>query len=421
MPYNEALVVPAPADNSETTTQAKKAESVNVTPSSSVETSSPDSPIQYSFSRKKAMDSNIVVESGLVGHFPEGFFDRVFGPEGRPSQHFLLTDSRVNTLYGDVVLEEIHSSGYRCEKLVLPEGEASKSVENYCKLVESILHTGMDKKTTIVSLGGGVVNNMAGMLTGTLYRGIRLVHICTSMMSQVDAAIDFKQAVNTCYGKNLVGAYHPASLIVIDPSVTLTQSERDVRNGISESIKHALCQDEAILEYIVKNGREHVHDIEFLHNVVKLTLDLKVPTLNGAVSDDFNEMVPQYGHCIGHAIEHVSKYDFLHGEAIAIGMTVSAEIAVALGIAKPELVDRHIEVFSSMKLPWSVPSDMSIEQVLETVKYDKHFFNSLPRMGLLVEVGTMYRHPETHQCGIPIDYDVLEKALRVNQQRGESA
>mmetsp|Transcript_38590 Transcript_38590/g.97151 ORF Transcript_38590/g.97151 Transcript_38590/m.97151 type:complete len:493 (-) Transcript_38590:1741-3219(-) len=367
------------------------------------------------FSRQKLMSSDVIVQCGLLNNLHNY---RILPKSSEASNHYLVTDDVVDRFYGKQVLRRLQLCGYKVHKLVMPSGENSKCMAEFSRLVDEILRRGIDKKSFIFSLGGGVVNNMCGMIAATLYRGIGLVHMTTTSMGQVDAAIDFKQAVNSCYGKNLIGAYHPASLILVDPTSLRTLSDRHLCNGLSEAIKHALCQDPALVSYFVKNAAHHSQDA-FLDHVVRRTLALKLPTLNADQSDDFNEMVPQYGHCVGHAIEHLSRYSLLHGEAIAIGMCVCAEISVVMGLAESSLIEQHIRVFQAYNLPCFVPAHMTVDAIVDKIRYDKHYTHKEPTMGLLTALGSM--HSEEGVCGIKIKADVLKTALKRNKLRGEKS
>jgi 3-dehydroquinate synthase len=298
-------------------------------------------------------------------------------------------------------------------------GEKHKTLDTFSKTADAVLANGIDKHTCIVSLGGGCVNNLCGFLASALYRGIWLVHMPTTMMAQADAAIDFKQAVNHPLGKNLLGAYYPASSIICDVMVLKSLSSRHLLNGISECVKHAMCQDETFLNYMVNNVNQ-LRSTDYLEHVIKTTTAHKAPTLTAYDSSDFNEMCPQYGHSIGHAVEHLSWKDqrgppLLHGEACAIGMAVSAEVSYVMGICDEETVERHYEVFDALGLPSVIPANLPIEEVLAKLTFDKHFVAAKPTMGLLRKMGQMYEENGVH--GIKIEPDVLLEAIQRNVNR----
>lgn len=392
------------------------------------------------FHRVKFMQSEIIVENGLVGRLASAARS-VLPPTCLDSNNWLLTDEMVDKLYGDQVLASLRKAGLKVFKVVMPAdvsdetGEASaerhKTLGVLSSCVDQILAGGIDKKSAIISLGGGVVNNMAGTISSLLYRGISLVHISTTMMGQVDAALDFKQAVNHHLGKNLMGAYHPAARILLDPTVLLTLSKRHLLNGLSEAIKHAITQSREMLDYIVDNIAVLDSDnerakMEYLSNVIKVTIAHKVPTLNGNTENDYNEMLPQYGHAVGHAIEFLSfkpigdepPQALLHGEAISIGMVVCAEIALLMNVCDRETVEEHYRVFEAVGLPVYVPRTQTIEAICQKLCYDKHFVKC-PTMGLPVRIGQMYDIDGVYGHSIP--NDLLDKALRINIARRNAA
>lgn len=367
--------------------------------------------IDASFSRTKTLHTDIVIRRGLLGELRSL---AVIEPARRHSPHFLLTDSTVDALYGDAVLAGFRDAGMQMVKLVMPAGEHAKSIETYTELADRILSHGMDEGSVIVDVGGGVVNNMAGFLAATLYRGVGLIHIPTTTMAQVDAAIDFKQAVNSKKGKNLTGAYHPASHILIDPETIATLPERHVRNGLGETLKHAITQDAAFTRWLM-DYRGDVRDTAFIEEMVRRTIALKVPLLNGDPHDEVNEMVPQYGHAVGHAVEHLSGYGLLHGEAVAIGMCVTAEVAKRIGVCDDATLEAHYALCAMYGLPTQVPVSMKPDDVLDTIRYDKHYLGGLPRMALVPAVGGIWKDQGT--VAIPIDYPILGKAIAANQAR----
>ena len=370
-------------------------------------------PIFSYFYRSKMMHTDIVIERGALKNISN---IRLIPEDVADSPHFILTDSVVDELYGERLLKDMLANGYDIKKFVLPAGESSKSIGEYSRLADEIFTNGMDEHSIIISLGGGVVNNMAGMLASTLYRGIGLIHIPTTTMAQVDAALDFKQAVNSPSGKNLIGNYYPASLILIDPDVIETLDKRHILNGISESIKHGLAEDKEFMQYFMDNAHR-VEDIDFLEHITRRTVELKVPLLIGDVKDDSNEMIPQYGHAVGHAVEHLSSYDLLHGEAVSVGMCVSAEIARILSICGDETVEAHYKVLEQYDLPVTVPEYMTPEDVCNVIRYDKHFLRGNPHMALVESPGQVWK--DKGECSIPVDYEIVKRAVAINQARAK--
>lgn len=382
------------------------------------------------FHREKSMASRIYLKPGFVKNFNR-LAKLVVPDKAFNTQNYLITDEIVDKHYGESVLESLRASGLQVTKLVIPSSsldstgdpstEKFKTLDVFSRLANDIIAQGMTKNSTIISLGGGVVNNICGFLAGSLYRGISLVHITTTMMGMVDAAIDFKQAVNHRLGKNLLGCYYGACSIIIDPEMLVTQSPRAIRNGLAEAIKHGLCHSVPLLELIM--GCEDVKDVDWLTSVIQQTISLKSPTLTHYHESDFNEMCPQYGHAVGHSCEFLSFHTggraLLHGEAVAIGCCVTAEIAKIMGLCDQKCVDMHYEIFDAAGLPTFVPEEMKVEEVCKQMLYDKHYELKRVTMGLLDQVGAM--HEEAGHFTMIVEPDVLTQAIELNISKRESA
>lgn len=334
----------------------------------------------------------------------------------KDSKHLLITDKNVEKLYLRPVLASIERAGCLVHSIVVPADEASKSFEVYARLVQDALDYGIDKHSVVFSLGGGLVNNIAGFLASTLYRGIGLVHLPTSFLAQVDAALDFKQALNFSHGKNLIGSFYPATHVVIDPVVLRTLSPRLIKCGLAESIKHGLCQDSDFLNFIISH-HNRLTESDFLTEAVNRSVKLKIDMMPNSLHSDREETVKQYGHAVGHAVEFLSGGDIFHGEAIAIGMCVSAEIGKLLGVTDEETVDAHYRILSAVGLPTIVPYEQSLGDIWAKVRYDKHFLSDRAYTGLLRTIGVPGQGA-ADQHGYWISRDVLFKAIEANRAHG---
>jgi len=367
--------------------------------------------IAYTFSRTRIMQTNIIVEQGILNSLGQR---QIISKSHRNSNHYILTDSNVDELYGEAALLGLSKAGYKVQKLVVVPGETSKNIHLYSQIADEIFSRGLDKYSIIISLGGGVLNNIAGFLASTLYRGIGLIHIPTTSMAQVDAAIDFKQAVNASFGKNLFGSYYPAQTIIIDPCALLSLPKRNLYDGFAESIKHALVQDSEFLAFLYANAK-NIDNVDVLEEIIRRTLALKVPLLNGDIKDDYNEMLPQYGHSVGHAVEHLSGYELFHGEAVAVGMCVVAEIARLMGICSDDVVEKHYKICEQYYLPTRVPKAILPEDVVNTIRYDKHFLLERAHMALPVKLGACLEEKGVY--GLPVDLEFVRQAVFINQSR----
>lgn len=387
----------------------------------------------------RRLESDIFMKRGVMRELDQ-YCRELLPAESLDSKNYLVTDEIVYRVL-DVennFIKAMEKAGVSCKSVVIPaetsdeSGEASvepyktTTVLNNC--VETILKEGITKHSCIISVGGGVVNNLCGVLASMLYRGIGLVHFTTTTMGMLDAALDFKQAVNHSRGKNLLGCYYPASKVVIDPECVASLSTRHIQNGIAEAIKHAFCQSPEMVDRIVepvrKRGMDCFRDGEYVEMICKDCIEIKAPTLDHYHNSDFNEMCPQYGHALGHAVESLSwstNSPLLHGEAVAIGMCVSAEIALMRGLCDSACVEKHYDAILTLGLPAYIPTSLTVESVMNKIVYDKHYVKS-PSMGLCSSIGVMAVN-ETEDgpsFAFQITNEELERAMEINIARGTS-
>ncbi len=331
------------------------------------------------------------------------------------SPHFIISDKNVDSLYGKSLESLFRQEGYIVKKLIVPPGDKSKSFKIYKYLADTIISSGVNKNSYVIGFGGGVINNISGFLASTIYRGIGLIHIPTTLLAQADAAIDFKQAINSSFGKNHLGSYYAASKIFIDPSFLQTLPGRQIKNGLAEVIKHALTQDKKLLRFLSKNTKQ-ISDLNFLYQIIYRTISLKVHLLNG--DRDFKsadaEMIMQYGHPIAHALEHISRYRLLHGEALSIGMCIMAEISHLLGICDDSMRNLHYQIIRNYDLPTCVPKRIADKNIVNSVKYDKHFIQKVHSI-LIENPGIIAQNKKSYIFEIPTR--ILKEALILNRTR----
>jgi len=329
------------------------------------------------------------------------------------SCHVLITDRRVHRLYGHALAQRLRAAGIDLMVCRVPAKESSKSPDMYLRLVDRTLRARVDKRSHVLTLGGGVVSNLGGFVAATVFRGLPLVHLPSTVMAQLDAAIDVRQAINHTSGKNLVGALYAPAAIIIDSALLATLPLRHVRSGLAEAIKHALTQSRAFWQHLMENSG-NVHDVEFLERVVRETIRRKLallarPTAAGA------EFHLQYGHCIGHAIEAASQYRYAHGEAIAIGMTLSAEIGLDMGICGADLVNEHRSIFRAYGLPSRLRHDDDIDAIVSKAAQDKNVSSRTPRIAVLRRIGRVYQSAAGAFVSVPLS--LLRRHLLANRRR----
>lgn len=333
--------------------------------------------------------------------------------ESASSPVFVFTDETVNGLYGASFVADLRGRGYDAQAVVLRDGEGSKSLANYNYLVERVLSRGVDERSVFISLGGGVVCNVCGFVASTIYRGLDLVHLPTTVMAQCDAAISHKQAINGYHGKNMVGSYYVPRLVAADVEVLSTLPERLIRDGLAEVIKHAVGQDPAYVRMLLEH-RGEVGDLDFLERAVRRNVELKCALAESDPKEHREGMILQYGHTVGHAVEHLTGYRVYHGESVAIGMVVAARVARILGACDDELVELHVRLCRHFGLPTQVPRSISTEDVLDSLRYNKKYLTEGTRMALLAGVGQLWSVEDDY--AIPVSDAVLAEALELSKE-----
>ncbi len=337
-------------------------------------------------------------------------------PESASSPIFVFTDETVHELYGRSLLEAMRNMGYDVHSIMLPDGEESKSLANYLYLVERVLSRGVDERSVFVSLGGGVVCNVCGFVASTIYRGLNLIHLPTTLMAQCDAAISHKQAINGQKGKNLIGSYYSPRLVAVDVEVLSTLSERLLRDGMAEVLKHALGQDPAYIDLLLSHPGD-LRDLDFLERVVRRNVDLKCELAQTDPKEVREAMVLQYGHTVGHAVEHLSGYSFYHGESVAVGMMVAARVARILGGCDDALVDLHETLIKKFQLPTTIPANIHSADIIDALRYSKKHLTEGTRMALLAGPGVLWQVDDDY--AIPVSDQVLTEAIAASRERLE--
>lgn len=321
---------------------------------------------------------------------------------------FVFTDETVNSFYGEPFVTRLRDAGYDVRCIVMADGEVSKTLANYVHLVDRVLAEGIDERSVLISLGGGAVCNVCGFIASTLYRGIELVHVPTTLMAQCDAAISHKQGVNGAHGKNLVGSYYAPHRIVVDVEVLQTLNPRWLRDGMAEIIKHAVGQDATLISMLLEHEGPLL-DLDFLESIIAHTISLKCTLMSHDPKEHREGMVLQYGHTVGHAVEYLSGYKLAHGESVAVGMMVAARVADRLGVAEPGVVELHKTLIERFDLPTEVPSDIPLQAVFDTMRYNKRYLVEGTRMALVSSPGDLVC--VGGRFAIPVTDEILARAI----------
>lgn len=305
----------------------------------------------------------------------------------------VVADQQVAKLYGDHLLGTLAEGGFEPQMHALNLSEAQKSLETAAEVYDRLVAVRAERKHVVLAFGGGVATDLGGWVAASYLRGMPLVHVSTSLLGMVDAAIGGKVAVNHREGKNLIGAFYQPKLVVADTALLQTLPRREFISGWAEVIKHALIMDTELLDWLEREADALLAlDPELLTRVLRRSIALKAQVVSGDEREEGARMTLNYGHTTGHALEAVTGYQsLLHGEAVAIGMAAAARIARELSLIDQSLEDRQNALIKRFGLPMQAPP-VSVDEVLAAMRLDKKVVGKALRFVLLSGPGqTVFR------------------------------
>jgi 3-dehydroquinate synthase len=310
----------------------------------------------------------VVVEPGIAGL---GAALSARWPVGRC---VLVTNPVVGPLHGDTVERELVDAGWATLRLEVPDGEAQKTLDSWRGLVEALLDGGVDRRTPVLALGGGVTGDLVGFAAATTLRGLPLVQLPTTLLAMVDSSVGGKTGVNTRRGKNLVGAFHQPSLVWAALDTLRTLPDEELRCGLGEVVKHAIIAGEDALAATEALAPALVaRDEAALRRVVADSVSTKAAIVAADPLEQGRRAVLNLGHTLGHAIEKVSGFGTLrHGEAVALGLLGMARFAGSRGwLEDPALPARIERLLLALHLPVRTPAPLDPAALAEAVGFDK--------------------------------------------------
>jgi len=291
----------------------------------------------------------------------------------KASHAVVITDSNVEQPHGRTVAQALGQAGLQSDLLVVEAGEATKSVESANALWNKLLELGADRKTVVIAVGGGVVGDLAGLVAATFARGLPLLQVPTTLLSQVDSSVGGKVGVNLPSAKNMVGAFWQPLGVLIDTTTLDTLPDREYRAGLGEVVKYGVILDAALFEFLEDHIRE-INDRESatLEHIIARCCRLKADVVE---QDEFEQTglraVLNYGHTFAHALEATLGYgSMLHGEAVAVGMMCAARLANRLGRIDESLIIRQGELLDGLGLP-TIAEQLDLETLLASMARDK--------------------------------------------------
>jgi len=294
--------------------------------------------------------------------------------------------------------------------VITPAGETSKNIDTVVAIIEAMEKAYLGRDTLVVGLGGGTVGDIAGFAASVFKRGVPVVHIPTTTVAQADSAVGGKTGVDSSLSKNAFGAFwHPAA-VYIDVAALATLEERQYRAGLVESVKHAIIADSDYFDFIDDNLDgilERKPDV--LERIAHFNCKIKGRVVEADPREQNLRRILNYGHTIGHAVEAASKYELLHGEAVAIGIMAAGLIEIEMGLAEPDRLDRIRRILQKLGVPVELPRDLTENNLIDLIKRDKKAVNKWPKFVLISRIGRV--HCLNGQWAVDVERSIVENVL----------
>lgn len=322
----------------------------------------------------------------------DGFDDKEAGELLRShvegNRALLITNDRISDWYLEKYEKMLKEGGdIQVDTLVLPDGEANKTMEVMQLILDKCLELGLDRKVTFVALGGGVIGDMVGFASAIYQRGVNFIQVPTTVMAMVDSSVGGKTGVNHPLGKNMIGAFHQPQCVFIDTQNLSTLPNRELQSGVAEVIKYGLIRDSDFFEWLEENMTKlNDRDTTALRYAIKRSCENKAEVVKDDELEAGVRATLNLGHTFGHAIENGSGYGtWLHGEAVAIGTCMAATMSGKSGWIDEALVKRIYDIMIAAKCPVELPVDscMNREMFLKAMSVDKKVANGQLRLILL--------------------------------------
>lgn len=324
---------------------------------------------------------------------------------GFSRQAMLVTDSNVGPLYGETVRAILEAGGLSVTVVTIPAGESSKSLAVAEKLYTRAIELGLDRKSPIFALGGGVVGDLAGFIAATYMRGVPFVQLPTSLLAQVDSSVGGKVAVNHALGKNLIGAFYQPEAVFMDLAMMETLPKREIYTGLGEIIKYGIIYDAAFFAYL----EQHVQDVLSLEqeaavHMIARSCEIKAAVVSQDEKESGLRRILNFGHTMAHAIEKETGYlRYNHGEAVAIGMVGAADISARLGMIEEADVARVTSLIERLHLP-TVAEGCTVDAMYKDIFHDKKTINGKVNWVFMEGIGKV-------TCRNDVPEDVVRAAM----------
>ncbi|VAX13580.1 3-dehydroquinate synthase [hydrothermal vent metagenome] len=295
----------------------------------------------------------------------------LIAPAVSGTQVMIVSNETVAPLYLEKTLAAF--SHYECQSVILPDGEQYKNLQTLDMIFEGLLSHHFDRHCTLVALGGGVVGDMTGFAAACYQRGVAFIQIPTTLLAQVDSSVGGKTGVNHALGKNMIGAFHQPQTVIIDTDTLDTLDDQQLSSGLAEVIKYGLIQKDEFSRWLEQHmDKLLARDPDYLAEAIETSCQCKADIVAADEKESGIRALLNLGHTFGHAIETGTGYgNWLHGEAIAVGMLMAADLSMREGWLNENDVKRVEDLIDRANLPTRAPSSMSYARFIELMAVDK--------------------------------------------------
>lgn len=315
-------------------------------------------------------------------------------PHIRSKQIVIVSNDTVAPLYANKLISSLQTANpdYQIAQVTLQDGEQFKTLETLNHIFDQLISERHNRTTTLIALGGGVVGDITGFAAACYQRGVDFIQIPTTLLSQVDSSVGGKTGVNHPGGKNMIGAFYQPKCVLADISSLKSLPARELAAGLAEVIKYGLIYDFDFFIWLENNiDALNNGDSEALIYAVKRSCEIKAEVVKADEHENGIRAILNFGHTFGHAIETEQGYGtWLHGEAVAVGMIMAADLSVRQGRLNTGELERIKKLITQAKLPSQPPADMKPEQFLDLMAIDKKVMDGKIRLILLKEMGTAF-------------------------------
>ena len=303
----------------------------------------------------------------------------------------LITDTHIAPLYADKIAKVLNDAGLVTKIAVINSGEESKSLTVAEDLFTQAIEHGLDRKSPVFALGGGVVGDLAGFMASTFMRGVPFVQMPTSLLAQVDSSVGGKVAVNHKLGKNLIGSFYQPKAVFMDLDMMSTLPQREIATGLGEVVKYGYIYDRDFYDYLLKHQEEILRlNSNCLSHVIARSCKIKAEVVSQDEKEAGLRAILNFGHTLGHAIEKETGYKlYNHGEAVAIGMVGAGKISAKLNLIDSSVIKDMEKLLTSLNLPIKA-QNCQAENIYSDIFHDKKTVNGKVNWVLLQEIGKVF-------------------------------